>query len=54
MAYKAKNKSGITYFKGFSVLNSVNDIETGEIIYNFANKLLREKGKAGFYNIISN
>ena len=44
----------LNYFKGFSVLNSVNEIETGEIIYNFVNKLLREKGKVGFYNIISN
>ena len=44
----------LNFFKGFSVLNSVNEIETGEIIYNFINKLLREKKREGFYNNVSN
>jgi ERCC4-type nuclease len=39
----------LNYYKGFSVFNSVNLVETGEIIYNFANKMLREKNKPGFY-----
>ena len=30
----------LNYFKGFSVLNSINIIESAEIIYRFANKLL--------------
>lgn len=41
----------LNYFKGFSVLNSVNQIETGEIIYNFSQKLIREKNKLGFYSL---
>ena len=39
----------LNYFKGFSVLNSINTIETAEIIYRFTNKLLREKSKNGYY-----
>ena len=39
----------LNYYKGFSVFNSVNQIETGEIIYNFANKIMREKNKPAFY-----
>lgn len=39
----------LNYYKGFSVFNSVNLVETGEIIYNFTNKMLREKNKPGFY-----
>ena len=39
----------LNYYKGFSVFNSVNQIETGEIIYNFANKMMREKNKSAFY-----
>ena len=39
----------LNYYKGFSVFNSVNLVETGEIIYNFANKMVREKNKPGFY-----
>ena len=39
----------LNYFKGFSVINSVNQIETGEIIYNFSQKLIRENFKPGFY-----
>ncbi len=44
----------LNYFKGFSVFNSVNNVETGEIIYNFASKLMREKLKPGFYCDLSN
>ena len=40
----------ISYFKGFSVLNSLNNVESAEIIYGFVNKLMREKGKLGFYH----
>lgn len=43
----------LNYFKGFSVICSHNQIETGEIIFNFICKLNKEKGRAGFYNIIS-
>lgn len=39
----------LNYFKGFSVLNSINSVETAEIIYRFTNKLLREKSKNGYY-----
>lgn len=39
----------LNYFKGFSVLNSINSVETAEIIYRFVNKLLREKSKNGHY-----
>ena len=42
----------LNYFKGFSVLNSINNVETAEIIYRFANKLLREKSKIGYYSNI--
>ena len=41
----------LNYFKGFSVINSINQIETGEIIYNFSQKLLRENFKPGFYSL---
>ena len=43
----------LLYYKGFSVFNSTNHVETGEIIYNFASKLMREKGKEGYYNNLS-
>ena len=39
----------LNYFKGFSIINSINTIETAEIIYRFVNKLLREKSKKGYY-----
>jgi len=39
----------LNYFKGFSIINSINTIETAEIIYRFVNKLLREKNKNGYY-----
>lgn len=45
----------LNYFKGFSVLNSINSVETADIIYRFVNKLLREKSKHGYYsNVNSN
>tara|TARA_X000000368_G_scaffold261665_1_gene207113 strand:+ start:4306 stop:5055 length:750 start_codon:yes stop_codon:yes gene_type:complete len=43
----------ISYYKGFSILNSVNNIESAEIINGFVNKLLRENNKECYYkNII--
>lgn len=41
----------LMYFKGFSVIHSNNQIETGEIIYNFIQKLWKEREKPGFYQI---
>ena len=39
----------LSYFKGFSVFNSLNANESAEIIYSFVNKFLREKDKVGYY-----
>tara|TARA_B100000780_G_scaffold240869_1_gene183168 strand:+ start:6441 stop:7196 length:756 start_codon:yes stop_codon:yes gene_type:complete len=39
----------ISYYKGFSILNSVNNIESAEIIHSFVNKLLRENNKDCYY-----
>ena len=46
----------MSYFKGFSVFNSLNATESAEIIYCFVNKFLREKDKVGYYsnNSLSN
>ena len=41
----------LSYYKGFSVFNSLNMRETAEIIYAFVNKILREKDKSGYYDI---
>lgn len=41
----------ISYYKGFSILNSVNNIESAEIINSFVNKLLKETSKICYYNI---
>lgn len=41
----------LSYYKGFSVFNSLNMRETAEIIYAFVNKILREKDKCGYYDI---
>ena len=41
----------MSYYKGFSVFNSLNMRETAEIIYAFVNKILREKDKSGYYDI---
>lgn len=40
----------LSYFKGFSIINSLNSIESAEIIYRFVNKLIKENPKVGFYN----
>ena len=47
----------LSYFKGFSVFNSLNAVESAEIIYSFVNKFLRTKDKVGYYcnnNSVSN
>ena len=41
----------LNYFKGFSVICSSNQIETGEIIYNFICKLMREENRCGYYSL---
>jgi len=42
----------LNYYKGFSVINVLNQTETGDILMAFASKLLREN-KPGFYNNLS-
>tara|TARA_B110000261_G_scaffold34877_1_gene40380 strand:+ start:4540 stop:5355 length:816 start_codon:yes stop_codon:yes gene_type:complete len=37
------------YYKGFSTINTINNIESAEYIYNFCLKFMREKQKIGFY-----
>lgn len=44
----------LSYFKGFSVFNSLNFTESAEIIYSFVNKFLRERDKVGYYSNNSN
>lgn len=39
----------ISYFKGFSIINSLNDIESAEIIINFTKKLIKENKKKPYY-----
>ena len=43
----------LNYYKGFSVINVLNQTETGDILLAFASKLLREN-KSGFYSDLSN
>jgi ERCC4-type nuclease len=43
----------LNYYKGFSVINVLNQTETGDILMAFASKLLREN-KPGFYSDLSN
>lgn len=43
----------LNYYKGFSVINVLNQTETGDILFTFASKLLREN-KPGFYCDVSN
>ena len=43
----------LNYFKGFSVICSNNQIETGEIVYNFIQKLGKEGGKPAFYQNVT-
>lgn len=40
----------LNYFKGFSIMNSINLVESAEIIFRFTNKLLRENEKIGYYS----
>ena len=47
----------LSYFKGFSVFNSLNANESAEIIYSFVNKFLKTRDKVGYYsnsNLTSN
>ena len=39
----------LSFYKGFSVYNSLNMRESAEIIYAFFSKMLREKDKPGYY-----
>jgi|TARA_B110000259_G_scaffold147828_1_gene166711 ERCC4-type nuclease len=39
----------MSYFKGFSILNSLNESGTAEIINNFVKKLLKENGNESYY-----
>ncbi|AET73168.1 hypothetical protein PGAG_00279 [Phaeocystis globosa virus 12T] len=39
----------ISYFKGFSILNSLNDTETADIINAFVKKLVKETGNECYY-----
>lgn len=40
----------LSYYKGFSILNSVNNVESAEIVYNFIKKLEKEiTNKTSFY-----
>ena len=41
----------LSYYKGFSILNSVNNVESAEIVYNFIKKLEKEinNNKTSFY-----
>ena len=43
----------LNYYKGFSVINVLNQTETGDILLAFASKLLKEN-KPGFYCDVSN
>ena len=43
----------LNYYKGFSIIISLNQIETGDILLAFSSKLIREN-KPGFYNDLSN
>lgn len=40
----------LSFFKGFSVFNSLNAVESAEIIYSFVNKFLRTRDKVGYYS----
>lgn len=39
----------MSYFKGFSILNSLNDTETADIINAFVKKLIKEMGNESYY-----
>ena len=40
----------ISYFKGFSILNTINSIESAELINSFINKLVKENNKKGYFD----
>jgi len=44
--------ASISYFKGFSILNSLNQTDTAEIIYSFFDKIIRETNKCSHYDHI--
>lgn len=44
----------ISYYKGFSILNSINNIDSAEIINGFINKLVKESNKDCYYKNIEN
>lgn len=44
----------LNYFKGFSILNSLNINQTCEFIYRFSDKLLRETKRKSYYNLNTN
>jgi ERCC4-type nuclease len=41
--------TSLSFFKGFSILNSLNEIETSEIIINFIKKIIKEDKKKPYY-----
>ena len=44
----------LSYYKGFSILNSINEVETCEIIANFVKKIMRESKKNPYYDLGNN
>ena len=44
----------ISYYKGFSILNSINNIDSAEIINGFINKLVKESNRDCYYKNIEN
>ena len=40
----------LSYYKGFSILNSLNNIETCELVYSFFCKIIKEKKREPYYN----
>lgn len=43
----------LNYYKGFSVINALNQIESGDMLMAYASKLMREN-RPGFYSNVSN
>ena len=41
--------TSLSFFKGFSILNSLNEIETSEIIINFIKKIIKEDKRKPYY-----
>ncbi len=44
----------LSYYKGFSILNSLNEIESCELIVNFVNKLIKNSKRKPYYLNIKN